>query len=82
MSERISQRERMSASLETVRPSSGWLLLFLGTTVGLALSIPLAYLLLGDTVPYILRCTHILLRDELGRSEEHTSELQSHHTII
>jgi hypothetical protein len=50
MSERISQRERMSASLETVRPSSGWLLLFLGTLAGLALSIPLAHLLLGDTV--------------------------------
>lgn len=66
MSERISQRERMSASIESVRPSNGWLLVFLSLIAGLAISIPLAHVLLGDSIQYVARCTLILLRDGLG----------------
>jgi|GEM_PF-4865108 len=66
MRERISQRERMSASLEAVRPSGGWTLVVLSVLAGLLLSIPLAHFLLGESVPYVLRCTHILVRDWLG----------------
>lgn len=69
MSERISQRERMSASIESVRPSNGWLLMFVAALVGLAVSIPLAHFLLGDSLPYVVRCTFTLFRDGLWLTE-------------